>query len=449
MAQTAPSAHTIVGVWKGSFYVDSTKMTYDYELAIREEEGKLIGYSKLVFEDGRKNKQSVYRDHIVEINGNAVVVTDKNVLAKLSSINQSNEVIKTTLFTLFVQDTSLELSGSWTTKKTRHFMAASGTTSLSKARPQETSIVAKLQKAGIADAIAFNPPPADDEQNRMLANSYLQPVKHQATGRLAQQPLLAKPNAAGITGLFSNPTPEPEPDMLLARKYITPAKQSVLLKKAIEPSITFRKKERIVNLYSNPLPQPVADMTVATNPKPLPAAAPKADVIKDIAKTEQISPATAPQSSVKILPAAKPATITNPSLALNTDLKNVAREVMNRTATELAPIAYKSDSLQITLYDNGEIDGDTVSVLLNNKVIIARQGLNTKPNVFTISTKEFAGTEFTLTMYAENLGSIPPNTGLMVIKDGRKVYEVRFSADLKTNAVIRLRRSTEEAYAKQ
>jgi hypothetical protein len=43
-------------------------------------------------------------------------------------------------------------------------------------------------------------------------------------------------------------------------------------------------------------------------------------------------------------------------------------------------------------------------------------------------------------MYAENLGSIPPNTGLLIIMDGEKRYEVRFSADLKTNAAILLRR---------
>jgi hypothetical protein len=33
-------------------------------------------------------------------------------------------------------------------------------------------------------------------------------------------------------------------------------------------------------------------------------------------------------------------------------------------------------------------------------------------------------------MYAENLGSIAPNTGLLVVKDGSNQYEVRFSGDL-------------------
>jgi hypothetical protein len=43
-------------------------------------------------------------------------------------------------------------------------------------------------------------------------------------------------------------------------------------------------------------------------------------------------------------------------------------------------------------------------------------------------------------MYAENLGSIPPNTGLLVVRDGEAVYDVRFRADLQSNAAIILRR---------
>ena len=46
----------------------------------------------------------------------------------------------------------------------------------------------------------------------------------------------------------------------------------------------------------------------------------------------------------------------------------------------------------------------------------------------------------TLVMYAENLGSIPPNTGLLVVGDGDLVYELRFKADLNTNAAIIFRR---------
>ncbi len=40
-------------------------------------------------------------------------------------------------------------------------------------------------------------------------------------------------------------------------------------------------------------------------------------------------------------------------------------------------------------------------------------------------------------MYAENLGTIPPNTALMVVNDGDNRYEVRISSDLQKSGVIR------------
>ncbi len=45
-----------------------------------------------------------------------------------------------------------------------------------------------------------------------------------------------------------------------------------------------------------------------------------------------------------------------------------------------------------------------------------------------------------LVLYAENMGSIPPNTGLVMIRNGGEVYDVRFSADYSRNASIIFRR---------
>jgi len=45
-----------------------------------------------------------------------------------------------------------------------------------------------------------------------------------------------------------------------------------------------------------------------------------------------------------------------------------------------------------------------------------------------------------LVLFADNLGSIPPNTGLLTVRDGNQTYNVRFSADLQNNAAIVLRR---------
>ncbi len=50
------------------------------------------------------------------------------------------------------------------------------------------------------------------------------------------------------------------------------------------------------------------------------------------------------------------------------------------------------------------------------------------------------GDSLILIMYAENLGSIPPNTGLLVLHDGDNVSEIRFTGDLQKNSAIILKR---------
>jgi hypothetical protein len=116
-----------------------------------------------------------------------------------------------------------------------------------------------------------------------------------------------------------------------------------------------------------------------------------------------------------------------------------AAEVASRANVVMQTVYFASDSLQLTLYDNGEVDGDTVSVLMNGKIIMAKEGLSTNAVKKTI----YAGKDtdsIQLVMYAENLGSIAPNTGLLVVHDGKNIYEIRFSGDLKKNASIVLLR---------
>jgi hypothetical protein len=45
-----------------------------------------------------------------------------------------------------------------------------------------------------------------------------------------------------------------------------------------------------------------------------------------------------------------------------------------------------------------------------------------------------------VTMFADNLGSIAPNTALMVVTEGRTRHEIRMSSNLERNATIRIRR---------
>lgn len=114
---------------------------------------------------------------------------------------------------------------------------------------------------------------------------------------------------------------------------------------------------------------------------------------------------------------------------------------LNRRKTEIIrSIPFQSDSLVLTLYDNGEVDGDTVSVVLNGKVIIAGLGLTSNPVTATFYFDEKAGDSVYLVMYAENLGRIAPNTGVLMIQDGYERHQVRFEGDFQKNSGVVLRR---------
>ena len=120
-------------------------------------------------------------------------------------------------------------------------------------------------------------------------------------------------------------------------------------------------------------------------------------------------------------------------------IQQPAADLDNRIIETIQSVYYKSDSLVLTLYDNGEVDGDTVSVLMNGVVIMPMVGLSTNAVRKTISTKNISDS-IQIVMYAETLGSLPPNTGLLIVYDGTERYEIRFSGDLKKNAAIVFRR---------
>jgi len=390
----------ITGVWKGDFYVDSTKQHYPFEVTISEENGKYTGYSRIAFEENGK-KHVVFRDHKIKVNDNSIIIEDDNQLDKASSISQPKEVKKTMLLNLTGTDTSLHLNGTWSTNRTKRFLAATGSVQLHrKVDFRETEIYKKLDELALADKLSFTRLPEPEVQlklDRILLTD-LTTVTIQVK-KILPPAVVAKPN----------PSIRPK-------------------------DILFAKVEKEVVPVVKPKTEPVVAVK-----KPVPAAIKPPSAV--VAKVEKPAPKPAPVKEVK------PAVAVVPVVRKNIPppvIANAAVDVSKRTISNEQALFYKSDSLQITLYDNGEIDGDTVSVLLNGKVIIAKKGLDTKPNSYTIYFDSNTPDSQMLVMYAENLGSIPPNTGLLVVREGKSVYELRFSADLKTNAAIILRRKKED-----
>lgn len=110
--------------------------------------------------------------------------------------------------------------------------------------------------------------------------------------------------------------------------------------------------------------------------------------------------------------------------------------ITRRSIEIIQTVSFKSDSLILALYDNGEIDGDTVSVYLNKELILSKECLKAIAIKKTIYFPIQNSDSLLLILVAENLGKYPPNTGLLVVRDGEDVYQIRFSADLQRSPAI-------------
>lgn len=99
----------------------------------------------------------------------------------------------------------------------------------------------------------------------------------------------------------------------------------------------------------------------------------------------------------------------------------------------------ESDSVRISFYDNGDVDGDSISVFLNKQPVLIKQELTARAlNIYVTLDNSKPVNE--ITMFAENLGKYPPNTALMLITDGVTRHEVYLSSSLSQNAGVRIRK---------
>jgi len=99
-------------------------------------------------------------------------------------------------------------------------------------------------------------------------------------------------------------------------------------------------------------------------------------------------------------------------------------------------ITISQPTFHLEFYDNGVIDGDSITVFYNGKIVLSHKRLSDKPISMDLTLDKNAK-ENIVTMYADNLGTIPPNTALMIVTDGGKRYEVRMESDYgKSGSVI-------------
>jgi hypothetical protein len=117
----------------------------------------------------------------------------------------------------------------------------------------------------------------------------------------------------------------------------------------------------------------------------------------------------------------------------------ITPEVLKTRENALAQtIIVNTEQVTIKLYDNGEIDGDSISVFVDKQLKLSHKALSASPIVLTLDF-DASDTEHEVVMVAENLGRFPPNTSLMVITAGDKRYQVQITSTEQKNALVKFK----------
>jgi hypothetical protein len=178
-----------------------------------------------------------------------------------------------------------------------------------------------------------------------------------------------------------------------------------------------------------PVPPPqTQQLTAPIVAKPIekPVQKPKPVAVEERKKEVPPTIVTPKTTMPKDLPASKEIKLLPPA----------PRALVSRSNPLIKQIFTDSTDLKVELYDNGIVDGDTVSIYHNNELIVSQAALSAKPIRLTIRVDP-QHPHHELVMVANNLGSIPPNTSLMIVTTANdKRYQVFISSDDKTNAKI-------------
>ncbi|MEO6233234.1 MAG: hypothetical protein ABJB11_21325 [Ferruginibacter sp.] len=205
---------------------------------------------------------------------------------------------------------------------------------------------------------------------------------------------------------------------------------TTLTRRTLSKDLSSFNKSKSDSPFSSRKPDSKSSELVDKNRKP---ASPPVAKVTPKPKPEEIS-----SSELKTKPVERdiPEMIVPEKKSQTTNIIAAEKNYEKRTSDLVKTIEITGKTIKVDLYDNGDIDGDSVSLFYNGKLLLSHKRLTDKPISFTLEANMGESTN-ELTMYADNLGLIPPNTALMIITDGTKRYEVRISSDLKKSGTVR------------
>ena len=405
------TAQKVTGVYKGYMEVDSPKNTINFELTLKEKKGKLYGYCYRLF----VLRDTLYYNLLkvnARINGDVLIVEDEYSVS--NNFENNTRGIKTVFFFNLkdIQDTSTVLPGKWNTTAWRNYKSLTGGVNVIREKDYlNTQLYKRLADKKLDQEMAFEETDKDkpdvavrkDKDNTKTA-------KQEDVVKNVPPPKKGDKDRSGINDQENkNKIAKSESDSLKNKTAIVKQQKKDNKNNSKEPL----DEEKTTKVNKGKSSSEVVKTTVTDSVKNQ-----QSDLVlvqnKDTLKREYADVRqTINQAKVQTL-----------------ETKRAAEPIQTLSVFE--------DSISIALYDNGEIDGDTVSVFLDNKLLLSKIGLGAKAQKFTINVP--VGQVVQITLYAETLGTIPPNTGLMVVYSGDQRYQVFFTSTLEKSASILFRR---------
>jgi len=214
------------------------------------------------------------------------------------------------------------------------------------------------------------------------------------------------------------------------------------------PAIPQTKKD---NLLTKPIPlqpstqqqqkPPVTSGTIKVTAPPVKKPTPKTVTAKNKPVTKEDKPVVLSQPSERVIEepidSKKEELTTIPQI--NQDKKiPVPRVLLERENNLVKTITTSEEYIQIDLYDNGTIDNDTITVYHNNELVVSHARLTYTAITVKIKCSK-TDNRHEIVVVAENLGDIPPNTALMVIRFGKELrgrQEIFLASNEERNAKV-------------
>jgi len=424
-------------------------------LSLKQKKGKLSGYCYRLFIIG----DTVYYNLLkvnAKIDDGMLVVEDERSVSNNFEI--STKGIKTKyLFKISdILDTASVLPGTWQTSFWKDYMPLKGNITVIREKNYKTTqIYSRMADLSLLTEMELEAP------DQIAKTEEKKPAKNK--NELTPKAKPSKTEEEKLPDAIVNSEKKMAADnVVTTNNNNIPAntnESGSSVKTIQEPLKAEDKTSKAVKSVSiGDRPQTNPPAIVNTSAKP----ATKSTIQAPVNKEEIIATKQNSVSVSELAPTAANATAEKPALELqrssekNPSGKGLSMNVNNQVkaisdiallsalqkrkseAIQTQALMVYEDTVTLSIYDNGEIDGDTVSVFINDEQMVSKISLSAQ--AYKINIPIYKGRVNKVELFAENLGRIPPNTGLLVIYTGDQRYQIFFTATLEKNAVIYLER---------